>query len=315
MTSTKVPASARSRSKSSHLAVIDNRHPVTRAFERALQDKLASPERVERWRTELAQLTSEAARKFANFNNIEGMRKALDINLGLLSFALVYQTNGQADVAAWAGQVVEKSLEDIVRVAMLQIRNLTHGRGELLFLDLIEPNPRETLLAIATIRDHATGAWEGYESYLSNLKVRSDLHDTDDLGRFLIRLTLEKNPLSWLESFEPAPPLSEEVINTLVLRYCLLQKGERIPADPSLTAPYLEKLKADYKADRAAWLAYAHERYEHLQQLMPAAMRAALVNRDWFKRRLAKGPPKWPKKGPEPDGNDAQSLFMFPVYL
>ncbi len=314
MTTTKAPAAAR-RAKRSHLAVVDNRQPVTLAFERAIQDGLASPERQERWKLELAQLTSEAARKFVHFNNIEGMRKALDINLGLLSFALVYQTNGQTDVAAWAGQVVEKSLEDIVRVAMLQIRNLTHGRGELLFLDLIEPNPRETLLAIATIRDHATGAWEGYESYLSNLKVRSDLHDTDDLGRFLIRLTLEKSPQSWLQGFEPAPPLSEEVINTLVLRYCLLEKGERIPVDPSLTAPYLEKLKADYKADRAAWLASARARYEHLQQLMPASMRAALVNRDWFKQRLAKGPPKWPKKGPEPDGNDAQSLFMFPVYL
>jgi hypothetical protein len=283
------------------LAVVENRHPITLAFERCLQQDLASQDIQDQWKEDLTNAVIQGAKKFVGFNNVIALRKALDINLGLISIALLLRTDGKADVDAWAGIVQKVEVTELIGETLSQIKALSYNQ-EFLFVELYEQPPREALLAIATARDaKRKNAWVGYDRLVQEQRSRKNLHTTDRLARFLIECLLRKNPKIWVEwksegggniNAEPNVPLAEEIINTLIFRYCTLKTGERIPEDIDLQSSYISRLRAEYEADPQAWLAGAKSRFEQLLKLVSPEMKDYLLEKDWFDTRLAGGPPK-----------------------
>ncbi len=53
---------------------------------------------------------------------------------------------------------------------------------------------------------------------------------------------------------------AEEAINTLILRYCLLNPGERILENIDLNTEFILGMRKDYEASPKAWLGAASAR-------------------------------------------------------
>lgn len=290
------------------LAVLEDRHPITLALERMIQQGIASHELQMQWALDMTQAVVEGAKKFVGFHNVNALRKALDINLGLLSLALLFRTNGKHEVDTWVGILRETPLTELLAETLSQIKALAYERKEFLFLELEERPLRETLLAIATARDpRRKSAWNGYGQFIQEKRNRATIQIVDQLGRFLIEFLLRKNPKNWVErkiegqngnNDEPNIPLAEEVINTLILRYCALKPGERIPENIDLHTSFISRLRTEYEAEPHAWLASANSRYEQLLNLLSSEMSKHLRSKNWFALHLQNGPPK-PMKAPK----------------
>lgn len=290
------------------LAVVENRHPITLTFEMMIQQGLASHELQAQWTFDMTQAVIEGAKKFVGFHNVNSLRKALDINLGLLSLALLIRTDGKHDIDTWAGILQKTPLTDLLKETLSHIKTLAYEQKEFLFLELEERPLRETLLTIATARDRRRkSVWSGYSQFLQEKRNRATVHTTDQLGRFLIECLLRKSPKAWIEqkinrqgskNDEPNIPLAEEVINTLILRYCTLKLGEHIPENIDLQTSYISRLRTEYEAKPQAWLASASSRFDQLLKLLSPEMKEHLREKNWFAIHLKDGPPK-PIKAPK----------------
>ncbi len=106
------------------LAVLESRHPITLTFERMIQQGLASHELQTQWKADLSQMVIEGAKKFFGFHNVNALRKALDVNLALLSLALLIRTEGRSEIETWGDALLTTSLTDLLNESLGHIKGL-----------------------------------------------------------------------------------------------------------------------------------------------------------------------------------------------
>ena len=109
------------------------------------------------WKEELRDLIKEAAKTFVGFQNVESIRKALDIVLGLISFSLVKETEGQEDPAKWLEYLVRTGFKELVKKAISQVQKIHQdptGKPYSYLFEMDKPidGTKEHLLAFATSR-------------------------------------------------------------------------------------------------------------------------------------------------------------------
>jgi hypothetical protein len=308
------------------LAVLENRHPVTLAFESMIRQGLATAELQAQWKVDLTQAVIQGAKKFFGFHNVNALRQALDVNLALLSLGLLIRTEGRRELEAWVEVLQKVSLTDLLNESLGHIKGLAYGQ-EYLFPELEERPLRDVLLEIARARDaRHKNMWVGYDKFLQEQQNRRNQQTTDKLARFLIELMLRKNPKMWLKSTATGSGANledigsfvtaEETINTLILRYCLLQPGQRMDENIDLTMDFIVRMRKEYEASPKTWLAAASARFEQLLLLLAPPLRERLTHpRNWFETRLKSGPPKLSaksarKKAPVADDDDENTEMM-----
>ncbi len=284
------------------LAIADARHPVTVAFDYCFKQGSAGVTQLEEWKIDLYQAVTEGAKKFVGFNNQTAMKKALDINLGLMSLGLLLRVNGRVDAESWAEALLRTPLKDLLKEAVGQVRALVYTQ-EYLFPELGERPLRETVLAIATARDSVRkNVWNGYELFLRERDSRRSQQGTDRLARHLIQTLLRKEPEAWVRSMNKKGEdthemvMAEETVNTLILRFCALKSGERFPEDVYVSAEYLKRIRADYDADPKGWTLCGQARFAELAAGCPAGAREYLESSRWWDLHLKGGPPKLGKR-------------------
>jgi hypothetical protein len=82
-------------------------------------------------------------------------------------------------------------------------------------------------------------------------------------------------------------PTSEETINTLVLHYCSLQPGERMPEDICISPVSLRRLRAKYNIAPSSRLESARARFREIQNVLPPPLRKHLTDpRNGFAMQL-----------------------------
>jgi len=291
------------------IATIDNRHPITIALAYAFKTEKVTPLREASLRKELQDMVAESAKKFVGFKNIESVRKALDITLGILSLAVVHSTKGEDDPEKWAELVLQNGLKSLVGGVIQLVKGIANTPDEA----EIEPkgmvsglSAREYLLMFAICRDSGRSAkWNGYGEMCKYLTSREMQRLESDLARWFIQSEVKQSIAGWLEvnkekiefggSERSVSPGVGVAINNLLFRYCggLTLKGECI-----LKAKDFRSVFAAYKADKKEWISKAKKRYLELTERIPEDLRTPLIfdGRDWFTRFLAKGPPAVPKK-------------------
>ena len=292
------------------VATIDNRHPITIALAHAFKTERVTPLREASLRKELQDMVAESAMKFVGFKNIESVRKALDITLGILSLAVVHSTKGEDDPEEWAELVLQNGLKALVGGVIQLVKGIANTPDEA----EIEPagtvsdlSAREYLLKFAICRDSGRSAkWNGYGEMCKYLTSREMQRLESDLARWLIKSEVKQSIAGWLEvnkekiefggRNQSVSPGAGVAINNLLFRYCggLTLKGECL-----LKAKDFRAVHTAYKADKKAWTSKAKKRYSELTERIPEDLRTPLIfgGRDWFSRFLAKGPPTVPKKG------------------
>ncbi len=291
------------------IATIDNRHPITIALAHAFKTGRVAPDREMSLCEELQDLVVESAKKFVGFKNIESVRKALDITLGILSLAVVHSTKGKEDPEAWAEFVVRNGLKTPIGGVIQLVKEIA-DTSDLAQIESTEgvkfASAREYLLTYAMGRDEGRPLkWNGYNMMLSALDVRKKNRQESELARWFIQFVVVQSVEGWLqinrqqmetaEGGRSIPLLADEVTNNLIFRYCsgLPLKGKCI-----LKAKDFRAVHAAYMADKNGWTSKAKKRYAELAGRVPLEFQPLLLfkGRDWFTRFLAKGPPAVPKK-------------------
>jgi hypothetical protein len=280
------------------LALEDHRHPITIAFEHYVKSGATTAEQRERWIEELTQAVEEGARKFVGFNNVNTMKKALDINLGLLSLGLLLKVGGSQDVKMWV-EVLEKStIKDLLKEALVALKGLAYSESYL-FPEMGERPVREVMLTVAQARERARKTvWNGWREFLQERANRRSQQGSDQLARHLIQTLTGSEPESWMQranrehSENAGLASAEETINTLVLRHCILRPGEKFPEDIYVSSEYLKRIRLDYENNPDAWIKRVRARYDELL----GGLREKLTGVNWWDSHLKNGPPKLAKR-------------------
>ena len=283
------------------LATRETRLPVVVALDLAFKGRTVSVVRLGLWKDELRDLIGHAARKFVGFQNVDSLRKALNIVLGLISLALLEETDGQPDPARWAELIVTRNFMDLVKKAIAlaeQIRQDEDGKPYpyLFELDRTGIGTKDLLVAYATAKTKET--WIGYDRFRADRDRTEQLKTEDRLLRWLIVRLIGEAPAKITEKHllleDALSPV--EVINALLLRH-ISGLGVQDPKAPKkktilLTQDDFIALRKKHDAAPAAWAKAAQKRYAALLQEIPAPLHPGLGREDWFEAHLKKGPPK-----------------------
>ncbi len=281
------------------LATRETRLPVVVALDLAFRQGHVSVVRLGLWKDELRDLIGHAARKFVGFQNVDSLRKALDIVLGLMSLALVEETDGQPDPARWAELIVTRNFMDLVKKAISLVEEIQQdGHGKpypyLFEMDRTGIATRDLLVTYATARTEKI--WTGHDRYRAARDRSEQLKNEDRLLRWLIVHLLGEAPARITEKhllLEDAIS-TVEVINSLLLRHCSglgVETASRKKIILLAKADFVA-LRKKYDAAPAAWTKAAQKSYAALLQKIPAPLHPGLGKADWFEAHLKKGPPK-----------------------
>lgn len=288
------------------LATIETRHPVTVALAYAIENGLVTPDREQSLRQELQDMVVEAAEKFVGFKNVESVRKALDITLGILSLAVVSSTEGRTEPQNWARLITTRGMKAIIGNVIADIKAASDVTSFAEIIPVPEEVPqdaaRRMLLELATDRDAQRGGiWVGYETMRHRLAVKENRRITTELGLWLIRELVRQPLVVWIKRNEEEVgdramrlPHAEKVINNLLFRHCA---GLPVKGKCGLTVVHFTAVNEAFKQDRAGWKDAARDRYEKLKGEIPKELHSALtyMGKDWYDRFLAKGPPGTPR--------------------
>ncbi|SDT89691.1 hypothetical protein SAMN05444156_0532 [Verrucomicrobium sp. GAS474] len=280
------------------LATRETGLPVTVALDHAFKAGLIPVTLAALRKEELRDIVKDAAKKFVGFQNVESIRKALEIVLGILSLAVAASTKGETDPEAWAQYVASHGFADLVGKA-IGLVDLVHqdkdgpGANYNYVFENDKPTAavRDMLLKFAGAR--TKDRWTGYASYVHDRDVAHQKQAEDRLMRWLVaRLLNESRPLTSLY-----PPIEEAdsadiVINTLLFRHAadLGFGAGREKAIQLRKADFLA-VRKKYTAAPAAWKKAAAKRYDTLLATIPETLLPGLGDGKWFAEVLKKGPP------------------------
>ena len=274
----------------------ETRLPVTVAFDLAFRTGRGPEMRLTLWKEELSDLIKGAAKKFVGFENVESVRKALDIVLGLASLSLLVATRGENDPETWARLLVGTSLKDLVKQAIARTEQLhknADGTPYAYTFDVDKPtaSTKELLHAFA-LASHE-GRWTGHEIYLQRSSRARQSQDADGLMRWLIAHLLgERRPITAKSPLIEDASTSDIVINALLFRHCTGLGFGKAPKKEILLHKdeFVAAYKA-YKAAPAAWLKAGLARHDALVAEIPPELHSGLEAAHWFNHHLKKGPP------------------------
>jgi hypothetical protein len=271
------------------LVATDSRLPLTLALSHAFASNEFPPELLAARKKELVELVSEAAKTFG-FQSSTTLKNAFDMAIGLLSLALVNDTKGEALVDQWARRLVKESWKSLVKESITMVRTVREADDAYDFLFDNDKDPR-------ILRDHLRDfvksrdshqQWTGYKAFVRYRNERRRCQAVDILIRFLIK-SLVKRPLYWMKDPIEGPTCADEALNTLLFRTTTgLGFAQK---DIILTEKEFRHVRAQYENEPELWLAKGQERFEALIPSIPNPVRG-LIDDKWFRKRLAKGPPK-----------------------
>jgi hypothetical protein len=271
------------------LVATDSRLPLTAALAYAFAAKTLSPELLATRTSELVDLVSEAAKTFG-FQSRTTLTGAFDMATGLLSLALANGTKGENLPEKWADRLVKESWKSLVKESINLVRTIKEADDAYDFLFENDKDPR-------LLRDHLRDfvksrdthqQWTGYQAFLRYRDERRHQQATDTLIRFLIKSLVKRN-LFWMKDPIEGPTGADEALNTLLFRATTgLGFAQK---DIILTEKEFRHVRTQYDDQPEQWLEEGQQRYEALLLTIPAELRRA-IDTKWFRKHLAKGPPK-----------------------
>lgn len=282
------------------LVKTDTRHPITRALDYAFADGLIAPGREQELRTQLEDLVMESAKKFVGFQNVDSLRKALDIILGVLSLALMHSTAGKENLMKWSQLITQKGFKNIIDDVIMVVKYLAQKPSEILLNDhedSFDGSPRDYLIQFATAFDQKKGQWNGYEKMYDALESKKALCTRALLTQWFIKHLSGSSLVYWLDTHDKEGdiPNINEILNTLLFRHCcgLTTRGHCVLRPRDFLLVY-----EIYQKDQSAWCKRAKKRYDTLVEKIPEDLRSALMwrDKDWFTRYLQDGPPSISKE-------------------
>ena len=271
------------------LVATDSRFPLTIALAHAFAAGQISPEFLVTRKKELVDLVSEAAKTFG-FQSKTTLTNAFDMSVGLLSLALVNATKGESLPGKWSELLTTQSWKALVKEAIAMVRTIKEQDAAYGYLFESDQDPRilrDHLRDIVQSRD-LHQQWTGHAAFVRYRDERHRLQTTDALVRWLIK-SLVKRPLYWMKDPIEGPTCADEALNTLLFRACTgLGFAQK---DIILTEKEFRHVRTQYDDSPVEWLKEGQKRYEALLHSVPATLQPAL-DKKWFQKRLAKGPPK-----------------------
>lgn len=301
-----------------NLAVIEDRHPITVAIAHACKLGLVTSAEERKLVADMQETVTEATKKFVNFVNVESVRKALDITLGILSLPVAHSTGGKFEPNVWAQYVHERNLKKIVGEALALVRQIADTPFEAQFEKFTpeEGALRKHLIRYALARyEQRKTVWSGYEVFQSELQMRQFSEKRKQLVDWLTRDLLNCSGEHWFigqiqkTGGSENTPGVHETINTLILRHCC---GLSVEGKLEVKRVQFKRLRGAFEADKAAWIKKVRLKYDALFNQIPKELRYYLQHTGgdkWFSIYLSKGPPKVPKKW-----NDAQLPGITGIY-
>lgn len=305
------------------LAVIEDRHPITVAIAWAIKLGLVTPAGEQTLIVDMRETVTEATKKFVNFVNLESVREALDITLGVLSLPVAHSTGGKINPEVWAQYLHGRSLKKLVAEALALVKPIANAPFEAQFEEFIpeEGALRNTLIRYATARGKSRkNVWVGYGDFSRDLHRQQAGEKRKELADWLIRELLNCSSEHWFKAQirkagnSDNPPGVHETINTLILRHCC---GLSVSGKLEMKKIQFEWLRDAFEADKAVWVAKVRLKYDALFTRIPKELRPYLLHTGgdkWFRLYLSKGPPRVPKKWNEAELPGITGVFSFEMF-
>ena len=271
------------------LVATDSRLPLTVALAHAIAVNKFPPELLAARKKDLVDLVSEAAKTFG-FQSRTTLTSAFDMATGLLSLALVSGTKGKTLPDQWAECLLKDGWKSLVKESISMVRMI---KEEDETYDYLFENDKDPRMLRDHLRDFVKSRdshhqWTGYKAFLRYREERRRLQAVDRLIRSLIK-SLVKRPLYWMKDPIEGPTCADETLNTLFFRATTgLGFAQK---DIILTEKEFRHVRARYESNPDKWVEEGQQRYEALLSSIPDPLRIA-IDEKWFRKRLAKGPPK-----------------------
>jgi len=271
------------------LVATDSRLPLTAALAHGLAAKSFSPELLAARKSELVDLVSDAAKTFG-FQSRTTLTSAFDMATGLLSLALANGTKGESVPEKWTERLVAESWKTLVKESISLVRTVKEADDAYDFLFENDKDPR-------MLRDHLRDfvksrdshqQWTGYKAFVRYREDRRHNQVLDALIRHLIKSLVKRN-LYWMKDPIEGPTGADEALNTLLFRATTgLGFAQK---DIILSEKEFRHIRTQYEDKPEQWLEEGQQRFEALLPSIPAPLRSAIDDK-WFRKRMAKGPPK-----------------------
>ncbi len=281
----KVPGTAAEK----FLVATDSRLPLTAALAHAFAHNQLAPELLAARKSELVDLVSEAAKTFG-FQSRTTLTGAFDMATGLLSLALANGTKGESLPEKWADRLVKENWKSLVKESIALVRTIKEADDAYDYLFENDKDPR-------MLRDHLRDfvksrdshqQWTGFKAFIRYRDDRLHQQATDTLIRFLIKSLVKRN-LFWMKDPIEGPTGADEALNTLLFRATTgLGFAQK---DIILTEKEFRHIRTQYEDQPEPWLEAGQQRFEALLLTIPAELRRA-IDTKWFRKHMAKGPPK-----------------------
>jgi hypothetical protein len=271
------------------LVATDSRLPLTVALAYAFAANKISVELLAAQKKELVDLVSEAAKTFG-FQSRATLTGAFDMATGLLSLALQNGTQGKPLADQWADRLVKESWKSLVKESITLVRTVKEADDAYDYLFESDKDPRmlrDHLRDFVQSRDRHQ-QWTGYEALVRYREERERYQAVDSLIRSLIK-SLVKRPLYWVNDPIEGPTCADEALNTLLFRVTTgLGFAQK---DILLTEREFREVRTQYENNPEQWTEEGQQRFETLLSSIPAPLRS-VIDKKWFQKRFAKGPPK-----------------------
>lgn len=268
------------------LQVIDTRPPLSAAI--ALAKK--SPEGLPaQWRTDMAAMTAEVARKYFGALTEDAVRDGLEATVNLLSMGLLRSTDGAVDPAEWVQTLRSAGVRGVSKLAVELIKTcdaLPDYSAVFAGVDQYRPSLLLLLLSHASKQ----GAARAYSFLQRETAERREVKRLIALAEWLFANTASgRIARRNLETFfGTESPEAEQVLYHTLSLACGVAKADPY-AEPSLTDDGPPEMMADeMPVHRLTAQRYteARKRYEDLVEKIPADLREALAfgGIGWFDR-------------------------------
>jgi hypothetical protein len=271
------------------LVATDSRLPLTIALAHAFASNQISDDLLATRKQELVDLVSEAAKTFG-FQSRTTLTGAFDMATGLLSLGLANRSKGETLPDKWAGELVSQSWKSLVKESISIVRTVKEQDDAYDYLFENDKDPRmlrDHLRDFVNSRD-SHQQWTGYKAFVHYRNERHHNQRVDTLIRSLIK-SLVKRPLFWMKDPIEGPTCADEALNTLLFRVTTgLGFAQK---DIVLSEKEFRHVRTQYDDNPEQWIKDGEERFEALLPSIAETLQAA-IDKKWFSKRLAKGPPK-----------------------
>jgi hypothetical protein len=292
------------------IARFEDRHPITVALDYGFGIGMISSEQEVALRGDLEDLVAESAEKFVGFQNIESVRRALDITLGILSISVSHTTRGEWNLDTWMEAILNRGLKGLAAETITIVKKIHRSPSSTDLKPIKDESTltaRDLLVKFATSREtKGISRWKGYEEMLKHIKRAEQNQQEIDFALWLIEHEGRQSLSGWLETnigkidlgygkVGEAGFLADEVINNFMFRHCsdLPTQGKI-----ALGIPDFSKVYATFVKNRKQWFLKARRKYTEIRERIPKKFYPVLDYRgyDWFETYLSEGPPKVYKK-------------------